>query len=196
MKARFTVKPDLKGVAGVEHIRTEMLLLTTIAGTELGPASRAVDQNLGGAITKKLQSPKVNFTGDVGQMVHIKPRKGTGNADSIVLLGLGAASPFRPQNLCKAISLAVRDALDRELSEISIPFPPNNLSQINLAGQAKIIHEVVEQVLADPEYRDLEGDFDVNLVCSPRQARFLQEGLDIPLSPDSFCCTVDGSDED
>lgn len=194
MKARFKVNSALKGVVGVENIRTDCLLLTTIAGTELGPAPRAVDEKLQGVISRKLQSPKVEFNGDVGQLIHIKPRKGP--AKNITLVGLGEASPFRPQNLCKAVNAAVRDAIDRGLDRISIPFPPNNLTQISLAGQAKIIHEVVEVLLASGEYSDLEGEFEVELVCSPRQARFLQEGLDIPLSPDSFCCTVIEDDDD
>ncbi|HEY9867692.1 MAG TPA: hypothetical protein V6D08_00670 [Candidatus Obscuribacterales bacterium] len=185
MKARYVVNPLLKGATGVETIQTEMLLLPTIAGTELGGFCGVVDQSLGGAISRKLKSPRVDFNGEVGEILHIKPRKGP--AKNIDILGLGDGK--NPQNLCKAVRAAVEDALDRDVNHVSIPYTAQNLTGINLKGQANIVHEVVEAVLADEKYADLEGEFLVELICSPNQARFLREGLAIPVTGQGACCT-------
>lgn len=189
MKASFVVNPALKGAAGVESVETDVLLLCTVAGTELGPTTRAVDQSLNGLITRKLQTKKNGFTGEVGQLISIAPKGAPAKRISIV--GLGEMGTLQPRNLCKAIHTTVEDALKRGTTRLSIPVIANSMSQIKLKGQAKIIREVVESLLASPAYRDKEGEFEVELVCTPHAARLIQEGLDIEPNLDSVCCLDD-----
>jgi hypothetical protein len=191
MKARFVVNPALKGTSGVESVHTEMLLLCTVAGTELGPTARTVDESLNGLISRKLG--KQGYNGEVGQMLSFAaPKKAT--VKRINIAGLGEVSDRLPRNLCKAISLTVKDALNRDLTRLSIPVMPNSMSQIKLKGQAKIIREVVEAALASEEYRDREGTFEVELICSKQAARFLEEGLAIAPNLDSVCCLDEDDD--
>lgn len=192
MKARFVVNPALKG-DGVANVRTQMLLLCTVAGTELGPTARTVDESLKGLISRKLG--KGDFNGGVGQMLSIAaPKKAS--VQRINIAGLGEMSNQLPRNLCKAISMTVKDALDRNLTQLTIPVITNSLSQIKLKGQAKIIREVVENVLASEDYRDLEGTFEVELICSAQAARYLDEGLAIAPDLDSVCCLDDDGSDD
>lgn len=193
MKARFVVNPALNGADGVANVRTQMLLLCTVAGTELGPTARTLDDSLNGLISRKLG--KQGYNGQVGQMLSIAaPKKAT--VERINLAGLGEMSNSLPRNLCKAINLTVKDALDRELNQLTIPVATSNMSQIKLKGQAKIIREVVETVLASEDYRDLEGTFDVELLCTKQAARYLEEGLAIAPNLDSVCCLDDEGDND
>lgn len=186
MKASFVVNPALKGTVGVEHIQTEMLLLCSVAGTDMGPATRAVDESLQGLISRRLQTKHADFNGMAGQMVSIANKKAP--AKRINIVGLGEVSTLQPRNLCQAISITVEDALKRKLTHLAIPVMPNTMSQIKLKGQAKIIREVVEARLATAEYRDREGTFVVELICTKQAARFLEEGLAIPPNLDSVCC--------
>ncbi len=193
MKARFVVNPALNAVDGVASVRTQMLLLCTVAGTELGPTARTLDVSLNGLISRKLG--KQGYDGQVGQMLSIAaPKKAT--VERINIAGLGEMSNSLPRNLCKAINLTVKDALDRELHQLTIPVATNNMSQIKLKGQAKIIREVVETVLASEDYRDLEGTFEVELLCTKQAARHLEEGLAIAPDLDSVCCLDDDGDKD
>ncbi len=193
MKASFVVNPALKGAAGVESVETDVLLLCTVAGTELGPTTRAVDQSLNGLITKKLQSKKVGFTGEVGQMLSIAPKKA--KAKRISIAGLGELATLQPRNLCKAIHLNVEDALKRGDTHVTIPVVSHSMSQIKLKGQAKIIREVVESILLSAAYADKEGTLQVELLCTPQAARLVQEGLDIEPNLDSVCCLTDEDDD-
>jgi hypothetical protein len=188
MKASFVVNPALKGAAGVEFVETDVLLLCTVAGTELGPTTRAVE-SLNGLITRKLQTKKLGFTGEVGQLISIAPKGAPAKRISIV--GLGEMGTLQPRNLCKAIHTTVEDALKRNASRLSIPVAANSMSQIKLKGQAKIIREVVESLLASAAYRDKEGEFEVELVCTPQAAHLIQQGLDIEPNLDSVCCLDD-----
>ncbi len=58
------------------------------------------------------------------------PKKAT--VARINIAGLGEMSNSLPRNLCKAINLTVKDALDRELHQLTIPVATNNMSQIKL----------------------------------------------------------------
>jgi hypothetical protein len=194
MKASFVVSPALKGSAGVESVHTDVLLLCTVAGTELGPTTRAVDESLNGLITRKIQGKKVGFTGEVGQMLSIAPKKAPAKRISIV--GLGEVSTLQPRNLCKAIHMTVEDALKRGETRLAIPVASHSMSQIKLKGQAKIIREVVESLLVSADFRDLEGTFEVELLCTPHAARSIREGLAIAPNLDSVCCIDDEEGDD
>jgi len=193
MKASFVVNPALKGTVGVESIHTDVLLLCTVAGTELGPTTRAVDESLNGLITRKIQGKKVGFTGEVGQMLTIAPKKAPAKRISIV--GLGEVATLQPRNLCKAIHMTVEDALKRGDTRLAIPVVSNSMSQIKLKGQAKIIREVVESLLVSADYRDRDGSFEVELLCTPHAARSIREGLAIAPNLDSVCCLDEDDDE-
>lgn len=193
MKASFVVNPALKGAAGVENIETDALLLCTVAGTELGPTTRAVDVSLNGLITRKLQSKKVGFTGEVGQMLSIAPKHA--KAKRISIAGLGEMASLQPRNLCKAIHLNVEDALKRGDTHVAIPVVSNSMSQIKLKGQAKIIREVVETLLLSAAYADREGTLEVELLCTPQAAHLIQQGLDIEPNLDNVCCLDEEGDD-
>lgn len=193
MKASFVVNPALKGTTGVENVRTDVLLLCTVAGTDLGPTARTVDASLNGLISRKL-GKHVDFNGEVGQMLSIAaPKKSP--VKRISIAGLGEVSNLQPRNLCKAISISVHDALEREETQMTIPVMPNSMSQIKLKGQSKIIREVVEAALASEKYRDREGTFEVTLICSKQAARFLEEGLALAPNLESVCCLDDDDAE-
>jgi hypothetical protein len=171
-----------------------VLLLCTVAGTGLGPTTRAVDDNLDGLITRKLRGKKHGFTGEVGQLLSIAPKKAA--AKRISLVGLGEMATLQPRNLCKAIHVTVEDALKRGDTHLAIPVVSNSMSQIRLKGQAKIIREVVESLLLSAANRDMEGTFEVEILCTPNAKHHIEEGLAIEPNLDSVCCLDDDGDDD
>lgn len=195
MKASFVVNPALKGTTGLGDVQTEMLLLCTVAGTDLGPTARLVDESLNGLISRKLQGKNVDYSGELGQMLSISaPKKAP--AKRINIAGLGEVATLQPRNLCRAIHITVEDALKRGVTRLAIPVMANSVSQIKLKGQAKIIREVVESLLVTEEYADRKGTFEVELICSKQAARYLEEGLAIAPNLDAVCCLGDDDDND
>lgn len=61
MEAKFLVNPLLKSgkksgkTKGVETIRTDLLMLTTISGLGLGRSPQAVDERLAGRLSEKMK---------------------------------------------------------------------------------------------------------------------------------------------
>ncbi len=171
-----------------------MLLLCTVAGTELGPTARTLDDSLKALISRKLG--KQGYDGQVGQMLSIAaPKKAT--VERINIAGLGEMSNSLPRNLCKSHQ---PDRQGRPRPRAPSAHHPRCHQQHEpdqaQAAAAKIIREVVETVLASEEYRDLDGTFEVELLCTKQAARHLEEGLAIAPDLDSVCCLDDNGDKD
>lgn len=183
MEAKFLVNPLLKSgkksgkTKGVETIRTDLLMLTTISGLGLGRSPQAVDERLAGRLSEKMKMKK--FKGTLGENLTLH----LGDdfpARNVVLIGLGAAATFDVCGLEEVVGIAVSKAVAMGCKRLSLEIHTDRLTaaQLNLKGTAYAIKECVAKKLAELA-RDQAGTLEVELICTPQGASHLKEGLDI-----------------
>jgi hypothetical protein len=190
MTPKFVVSPSMgvAGAPGVEELRTDMLLLTRLAGLPLGPGPRAVDEALNGLISQKMKT--MRFKGDLGQYIlfDLDPRVHGDRLQRYVLLaGIGSTSKFNARAACQVFGLVLDKALEEGVSRLTIPIARNRMTvgNLNLKGMAHILKEVVDDKrsrVTRPALREIE------LFCTPQARKFIEEGLSIPSRQNRECC--------
>lgn len=185
MKAKYTISATLKPngeASGLEHIRTDMLVFTKLSGMGLGAEPQAIDDRLGGKLTRKMKQR--NFTGELGQHVSLRLDDDSPQRN-ILMCGLGSSANYC--GLKSAVKTAVDQALAKGCNRLTVPVPRSRVSalNLNLAGLGYAIKEAVEEALSD---RDGAGTLEVQIVCTGHQRRFLQQGVSAPLRSRRICC--------
>jgi len=186
MKAKYTVNPSLKSKGpdgGVDAIRTDMLLLTKVFGTGLGPGVVAFDKLLGGRISKRMEQK--DFKGQLGE--HLSLKLGDGYAQkSVLVVGLGNASKYDECTLRSVIKLAVEHAIKYGYKKLSVPIVPKSQLSLSVTGTAFSIKEAVEEQLALTPGG--AGTLEVELVCTAQAKRYVEKGLSLPKRKQKLCC--------
>jgi hypothetical protein len=178
MKAKFIVNPSLKpGNAGLETIKTDMLMLTKLGGLGLGPGPKAVDKLLEGKLSRRIQQRR--FKGELGE--HLTLQLGEENAArNVLLVGLGSAADLDYCGMQQVIKVAITRAISMGCTRISLDMPKNRITaaRMNLVGTAKTLKDCVEDALAEVA-ADKDGVLEFELICSPQAAPHLKRGLAI-----------------
>lgn len=191
MEAKFIVTASLKvgdPQAGVDSVKTDMLMLTKMSGLGLGPGPQAVDRRLSGRLSEKMKRKK--FQGNLGESLVLRLGEDEeAPAKNVLLLGLGSITTFNYCGLRQAMHLAVERAVKEGVTRMSIEISKDrlNASTLNLTGTAHGIKECVNERLAQVA-ADKEGTLEVELICTAQAARFVRKGLAIQRQSKRPCC--------
>jgi len=190
--AKIIVLPTMgkSGSLEVPEIRTDLLMLTKLAGMPLGPTPSAVDRALDGLIGRKMKDAE--FTGEQGQHLLVDLNGGSHSARpqrAILLVGLGSAQKFCGKVACQVFRLVIDQAVEQGITQVTIPFAPNRMtvSSLNLKGTAHILREVVDERLSGRKGARASLK-EIQVLCTPQARKHIQEGLDIPSRHKSVCC--------
>ena len=189
MAPKFIVTSGMgmAGRPGVHQLRTDLLLLTRLAGMALGPGPEAVDQSLNGLISRKAK--QLRFTGELGKhlLVELDPKVHKDNPQRyVMLMGLGNHEKFDGRACCQVFRTLVDKAIELGVKHLTIPFAPNRMTGMNLRGTAHLLREVVEEkaeALGDNFQLEL-----IELYCTPAAKRHIEAGLKIPGRHKRACC--------
>lgn len=190
--AKISIVPTMgkSGSLEIPEIRTDLLMLTKLAGMPLGPTPSALDRALDGLILRKMKD--ADFTGEQGQhlLVDLGRRKHPQRA--ILLVGLGNPQKFNGKVACQVFRLLIDQALEQGVAHAVIPFAPNRMtvSSLNLKGTAHILREVVDERLSGRKGARASLK-EIQVICTPQARKHIQEGLDIPSRHKNVCCGVD-----
>lgn len=190
--AKISILPTMGRTGSLEipEIRTDLLMLTKLAGMPLGPAPSAVDRALDGLILRKMKD--ADFTGEQGQHLLVDlSRSSRSPQRSILLVGLGSPQKFNGKVVCQVFRLLIDKALEQGVSHVVIPFAPNRMTvgSLNLKGTAHILREVVDERLSGRKGARASLK-EIQVLCTPQARKHIQDGLDIP-SRHSACCGVE-----
>lgn len=187
MKLIFTLSTSIRSQE-LGAFRTPMLLIGKLAGQGLGSHYQALDQTLNGIITKAMDAR--NFSGKLKEYFLVPLQALTGTPDNLLVVGLGNIEKFEPKILTQVIELAVATTVNNGLSKLSVPILPNRQTQgINLRGQAHLIKRAAQLMLEAGVFKNREGDFEIELVCTPQAKTHLQKGLACQrIAPSGKCC--------
>lgn len=187
MKARFTTAPTLNSREkdrGVASINTDMVLLTKVFGTGMGPGVVSFDKLLGGRIAKRIEQK--GFKGQLGE--HLSLKLGDGfNQKCAFVVGLGPASKYDECGLRAVIKTAVEHSLKYGYTKLSVLIVPKSQLSLSVTGTAFAIKEAVEEQLAAIAAKK-EGTLEVELVCTPQAKRYIEKGLSLPKRKHPVAC--------
>lgn len=197
MKPKFTIVAEMgKNNSGVSELATDLLLLTKVAGTSLGPGPQSVDQALGGLISRKVEKRK--FRGDLAQTLSFDLSAGADKTPlqrHILLVGIGSSQTFDREAACKVFSKLIDNALELNVESVTIPFPSNRSTgpTLNLKGTAHILKEVVEEkVAARGKSCKLK---EIIVYCTPQAKQHIAAGLRAPIRAKGNCCCFKEKDD-
>ena len=174
----------------VHAVKTDLLVLTQLAGKPLAPVPASVDRALNGLISRKIQLTR--FKADLGNhlLVDVNPKD---YPDApwrhILLVGLGHHHKFNGKAACQLFRCVVDKALELGVAHVTVPFVPNRMTgtSLNLMGTAHILKEVVDERLTGGLENEVKWQ-ELQLLCTPQAVRHVQQGLDIPCRHRRTCC--------
>ena len=192
VKINVNTNMGTAGLPGLQAIKTDLLVLTKLAGMELGPGPRAVDTALGGLLTQRMQERR--FRGDCLEHILIDLQE-EGYTDVpqryILLVGLGSPARFCSHGTCKVFRLVLDKAVELGVDKVTIPFPPKRVTGpgLNLKGTAALLKRVVVNRFGADGEQAGDGVIDtVEIVSTPQARRYIQSGLRSRAYQADDCC--------
>jgi len=191
MTPKFTILAKMGKTTspGVAELPTDLLLLTKVAGLDLGPGPQSVDLSLQGLISRKINQRK--FRGDLAKSIRfdLDPQVFKDSPQRHVLLvGIGSTQKFDRAAACKVFGELIDEALKLGVEHVTIPFPANRTTgpKLNLKGTAHILKEVVEEKFASLD--DSVALKEIVIYCTPQARTHIKAGLEAPVRTKGSCC--------
>lgn len=184
----ITISPILGASGSMGDVRTDMLVLTQLAGIPI-QAPSTLDESVRRLISRKAAGAR--FKGELGQyvLIDLDPRHYPASTQRYILLvGVGAPNKFDSKTACTVFQVVVEQALKLGIEQVTIPFTSNRLTaaNLNMRGTAHLLKEVVETTIAQLT-REPELD-EVQIVCTPQARKHIAQGLRIPVRHTRTCC--------
>lgn len=197
MTPKFTIlaKMGKTSSSGVAELPTDLLLLTKVAGLDLGPGPQSVDASLQGLISRKIEQRK--FRGDLAKSIRfdLDPQVHKESPQRHVLLvGIGSSQRFDRAAACKVFGELIDQALKLGIEHVTIPFPSNRTTgpKLNLKGTAHILKEVVEEKFEALEGRKVALK-EIVIYCTPQAKSHIEAGLRAPVRAKGSSCRCSGA---
>ncbi len=170
---------------GITVNTTDLLVLTLFQDTKLGERPAALDEQLGGAITKHMSENA--FTGKLGEDSVIDLSQNPASpAKRIMLLGLGRLQDFGQPVICAAYQRILDTARNLAAKRVTLVVFPNRLTteSMNLTGLFAVL---ACRILRAQDAETLGSLKEVEILASHQARRSILAGLDSPCQLCSHC---------
>lgn len=173
---------------GVEYDQADLLVLTMVSGSGLGPGPAKFDAHHGGAISQALA--KAQFKGQAGEhlTIELTPQEDSPAAPTrhIAVVGLGDAEAICKKRICAFFNYAIDLAVSYQAESMVIPIFPYRSSsgQLSLRGTGAILY----CLMAERTRLGTTGALkELRLLCAPQAKSHLQIGLAVERSLCAHC---------
>lgn len=170
---------------GITVTPTDLLILTLFQDTLLGDGPAALDEQLGGAITKHIRESA--FEGKLGEDSVIDLSQDSASpAKRVMLLGLGRSAEFGQPVICAAYQRILDTARNLACGRVTLVVFPNRLTKqsMNLTGLFAVL---ACRILRAQDAETLGNLKEVEILASHQARRSILAGLDSPCQLCTHC---------
>lgn len=171
-------------------LRTDLLMITKVAGLELGPnVQPMLDATLDGLIRQKVQL--THFKGDLAKTLRFDVQAETSTETTsprhVVVIGIGGVEAFDHQAACKVFGEFIDEAFRLGVEHGTVVFHPKRATgaSLNLKGTAHILKVVVAQKFA--ALKEPVALKEIAVLCTPQAERHIKAGLEAPIRHSAAC---------
>lgn len=171
---------------GVEYDQADLLIITKMVGSNLGPGPMAFDAHHDGVVSKAITEH--NFQGLAGEHLTIElPTEGEKPRQRhIVVVGLGSPEDVSKRRMCALFNYALNLACEHQAESMILPVFPYRLSADSL--NLKATGAILRCLVAERARRHAVGKLkEIRLLCAPQAKSHLLAGLAIEHTLCSQC---------
>lgn len=173
---------------GVDYDQGDLLILTKMLGSALGPGPMCFDAHHGGAISKAVQAK--HFQGAAGEhlAVEFPPEENSpsGRRRHAVVVGLGRPDEVSKRRICGFFNYALDLCAQYQAQTLVLPIFPYRLSQgsLSLTATAAILRCITAERV---RRGTLSAVKEIRLLCAPQAKPHLTRGLAVQHTLCSQC---------
>lgn len=182
------------GQVPIDEIQTDFILVPMLQGMKVHEALRVRDQEIGEQVRAVIKES--SFEGKRGTHLAVLTSLPGKKADSkrwVFLAGLGEFHCYGPRTVNEVFESMLREALERKVECITIPFVSNRGTSncLNHGATAYHLKTAVHKVIAEypPQQVELKN---IQIFCAPQAKSHIRQGLNLPLKENKPCPGRDG----
>lgn len=171
--------PEIKVIGGIGRKQNfgsqaddvDLLVLTQMAETHIGPGFQVFDEHFGGALSRAVAAAKVHGHVDEHILVEVP------NGPRVAIFGLGKAEEMGRRRVCALFNYVLALSIELNLRSVMIPVFPHRLTadELNLKGTAATFNCMLRSWARKPG--GLKSLEEVRFLCTHQAKVQLDQGF-------------------